>query len=253
MNNKLLHSCLLILAVMILFATNGCKKDDSPAQETVTPITDDLFPLTAGHQYQFWGYLVKKNTVDSEYANTHFVYQSTWTLIPTGSSAVWLIKDSTTVGYPNTPSYLQIMKTSSGDFSFRQTLGPFYRAFNIAYTDTLIWVEVAKPSVGLGVQWTAFDTTINKDTLGTTIPIHLQIFGKIEAQESITDSTSGHVVHNCYRVRTWRKISVGTSVVQDDATTGKIWLAKDVGPVQLNIAGDSENYGHFRVMKSKNF
>ena len=139
-----------------------------------------------------------------------------------------------------------------------QTIGPFKRAFGIPYdtlsaADTLAWVAVARPSQGVGAtgaQWTAYDSTFTGT--GST-QVRLQIFGKIEAIETIIDSSSGHTSYSTYRSRTWRKITVSGSVVQDDATTSRLYLAKDVGPVQIRIVEDTENIGHFRVLSQKNF
>jgi hypothetical protein len=149
---------------------------------------------------------------------------------------------------------LIIRKTAAGDFEFMQTIGPFKRAFGIptgtTAPDTLKWISVARPSLGLNVEWAAFDSTFI-GTGGTTV--RLQISGKIEATETVTDSSTSHQSHLTYRSRTWRRITVGGTIVQDDATTSRLWLERNVGPVQIRIVEDTENIGHFRVMKAKNF
>ncbi len=247
-----------MVSLAIILVTSGCKKDEgTTGPQSATPITDDLLPLVAGHQYVYTGYLVDTNTVSTPVAGTVGNYQAVWTLEPyladpTGKT--WFFIDSTTVLGSTTVRILLIQKDSStGDFAFRQTLGPFYRAIHASYTDTLIWVQIARPSVGAGVTWTAFDTTVSGEFQGQAVGVHLQIFGTIDAGVSITDSSLAHNVYSAYRVRTWRKITVGTFVIQDDATTALLWLVKDIGPVQVDIAGDTENFGHFRVMTSKNF
>lgn len=258
MKQDVLGVLLLAFAVLMLVVAGGCKSDATQATVTITPITDNLFPLVAGNQYVFAGYLVEIGEVDSPKTGIPpGVYQSTWTFLP-GPNGTWLIKDSTTIGTPVTPRFLQIRKdTTTGDLFFRQTLGPFFRFFNVTYTDTAIWVELAKPSVGVGNTWNAFDTTVTGSLQGQSGTVHLQIFGKIFGLESITDSSSSHTTRQAYKVRTWRKITATvqgvTVTVQDDATTALLWLVKDVGPIQVNIAGDTENYGHFRVLKSTNF
>jgi hypothetical protein len=246
-----------IATILCALALAGCKSDSTTTGPPAsgTPITDDLFPLVAGHQYEYTGYLVDTNQVDvAKPGIPPGAYSTTWTLLP-GPSGTWLIKDSTRVAGSSSIHFLQIRKdASTGDFDFRQTLGPFLRRFNVAYTDTAIWVKVARPSMGVGYLWVAFDTTVtgNVPPIGTA-SVHLIIYGKIEGQVAIVDSSSGHVSHQCYKVRTWREVTVGGVTVQTDATTAFLWLEKDLGPVQVNIAGDPENYGHFRVLKSKNF
>src|SRR5258706_2028538 len=240
----LVAATFLTLSGLILFA-GGCKSNDTTtAPPLVSPITDDLFPLVTGHRFEYTGFLVAPNTVDSAISSSIGSYVGIWTVLP-GPSVTWLIRDSPIVEGFTSVRFLQIKKnSSSGDLSFRQTLGPFYRAIGATYSDTLAWIELAKPSVGVGVQWSAFDTTVVGHVGGLTGDVHLQIFGKIEGQFSVTDSSVSHLVYpHAYRIRTWRKITAGGFVVQDDLTTAKLWLVAGIGPVQVNISGGSENYG----------
>ena len=245
------------LLAMTLFVA-GCKSGDSGTTPAViVPITDNLFPLVSGHAYVYEGFLVDTNKVNTPVPGQPTPYRTSWTLLP-GPSGTWIIVDSTTVGV-NTSIHLLLVKKDSttGDISFRQTLGPFFRAIGATYSDTAIWVELAKPSYGVGVQWTAFDTTVTGNLQGQSGSVHLEIFGKIEGQENVTDSSASHTTYLTYKVRTWRRITATVSgvtvTIQDNATTAQLWLVKDIGPVQVNISGDTENYGHFRVMQSKNF
>lgn len=262
-------------AMAVVFT--GCPKDDddpvSPGA-TVVPITDDLFPIVAGNKLTYGGYGTAPGS-GSVIPDPTGSYRTVWTIAatsvptPIGGTAA-LVVDSTTGpfgpgGFVVTVARnLLIQKDSVGDFRFIQSLGPFKRAFGIPIgtdaQDTLVWVAVARPSQGVGstgVQWTAYDSTFT-GTGGT--PVRLQIFGRIEATETITDSTTSPgpslgiaTQRDTYRSRTWRKITVGGTVVQDDATTSRLWLTKDLGPVQMRIVEDTENPGHFRVLRSKNF
>jgi len=262
--------CCFLFVGALAMGVYGCKSDSttSPAGPTVTPITDNLFPFVVGHVYTYSGYATAAGT-GSQIPDPTSAYTTFWTILtnaaptPLGGTGT-AIKDSTrgpfgpggfVVGVSRT---LLIKKdTVNNDYFFMQSLGPFKRAFGItvgtAPSDTLIWVPVARGSQGVGTtgaQWTAYDSSFT-GTGNTTV--RLQIFGKIETQESITDSSAGHTVYNTFRSRTWRKITVSGSVVQDDATTSRLWLVKDIGPVQVRIVEDTENIGHFRVMRAKNF
>jgi hypothetical protein len=81
--------------------------------------------------------------------------------------------------------------------------------------------------------------------------VRLEIKGAVEAQEALTDSSGAS--RDTYKIRTFRRITLGTNVVADNVTTAIFWLVKDLGPVQLLISPDTENLGHFRVLKLKNF
>src|SRR5258705_8278721 len=111
----------LTLSGLILSA-GGCKSNDTTTTPpVVTPITDDLFPLVAGHRFEFTGFLVAPLTVDSAISSSIGAYEGIWTVLP-GPSGTWLIRDSTTVQGVTSVRFFQIKKDSvSGDISFRQT------------------------------------------------------------------------------------------------------------------------------------
>jgi hypothetical protein len=247
----------------------GCKDDSTtpPPGTNIVPITADLFPLVAGHSFQYTGYATANSTSGGgAIPDPGNVYHTIWTLGPTvpsplGGSAV-LIVDSTTlyippVGVVTVARNLLVKKDSVGDFYFMQTIGPFKRAFQIAYgttaADTLIFIPIVRPSQGAGTtgqSWTAYDQTF---TGSGGVAVRLQIFGRIEAAESISDSAGTPAQHTVYRARTHRKVTVGGSVVQDDAETARLWLEPGVGPIWIRIVEDPENIGHWRYLTSRNF
>jgi len=264
----------LAAVAIAIFVLAGCKEDatTTPPGATVTPITDDLFPLTVGHKFYYTGFATAPRPVTGGGGDTlpdpGNVYRTIWTVgppvtTPLGGAGVALF-DTTTL-YANPPGFpvtfgrtLIIRKDSaSGDFFFMQTIGPFKRAFGITIgsqpEDTLVFLAIARASQGVGgtgAQWTAYDSTFS----GTGgVSVRLQIFGRIETQETITDSSATPTQHSVYRSRTWRRITVGGTIVQDDATTSILWLKKDFGPVQVRIVEDTENIGHWRFLTSANF
>ncbi|HUL43933.1 MAG TPA: hypothetical protein VLY03_06210 [Bacteroidota bacterium] len=251
------RAMMAVLAASIVFFSLiqlNCTSNSSNSNpvNTSTPITANLLPLVAGHSYTYSGYLVDTNTVkDSVPGIPRSAFSATWTLEP-GLNNTWLFLDSTTILDSTRVKILAIRKDSAtGDFAFLQTLGPFYRAVHANYTDTALWVTVARPSLGMNTVWKTFDTTINGTINGIAASIQLQIFGVIEAHETITDSSSSHNQFDTYRIRTYRTITVGP--ISISTTTAYLWLAADVGPVQIDIAGDPENYGFYGVLANKNF
>src|SRR6266850_3153777 len=159
-SGRSVHLLLLLAAQVLILAGAGCKKDDGTTNPVITPITEDLFPLVAGRRFVYTGFLVDTNSVETPVASSIGNYQAVWNVSP-GPSGTWLIQDSTTVLSVTTTRFFQISKdTSTGDFSFRQTLGPFYRAIHATYTDTAVWIRIARPSMGIAVIWNAFDTTV---------------------------------------------------------------------------------------------
>ncbi len=218
-------------------------------------ITVDLFPIVGGRQFFYKGYAI--STLGVALPDPSSVYQTIWTIGPAFSLPnSRIIVDTTTLQYAPTVvigvkrNLVIIKDPGTGEFIFAQTLGPFFRAFNIPRTDTVRFVSIARPALGIGGTWTAFDSTY---TSGTSALVRLQIFGEVLTGESITDSSTAHTKHNAIRFRTWRRITVGSSVAVDNATTSRLWLVKNIGPVIVHIAQDTENLGHFRVLKQKNF
>jgi len=263
---------LLVALGAVLMTVAGCKDDETPTNgggggTTVVPITDDVFPLTVGRSYTYAGY---STDADSGYRlpDPGGVYRSKWTiatnsaLSPLDGQPISAIVDSTTGPYaPGGGAFtvartLLIRKDSVGDYHFVQTIGPFKRRVGLptgtTAADTLISVAIVRPTQGVGgtgAQWTAYDQTF---TSGGA-QIRLQIFGKIEETIAVADSASPPVTRTAYRARTWRRVSVNGTPTGPDATTAEFWLVKDIGPVQMRIVEDGENFGHFRTMRSKNF
>ena len=247
-------------------------KDNDTSKVTINiavtgAITLDLFPVVVGHKYTYTGYATAAGS-GAQIPDPTGSYKTVWTIAatgvpsPIGGAAGVALVDSTTGPFGPGGFVVTVARTllirkdaTTGDLEFLQTIGPFKRAFGIpipgtAASDTLIWAAVARPSTGLSGQWLAFDQTFTGT--GST-QVRLEIKGTIDSVVTVRDSSAAHTTYTAYRSRTWRKITVGGTVVQDDATTSRLWLAPFVGPVQVRIVEDTENLGHFRVIKAKNF
>lgn len=222
---------------------------------TVTgAITFDIFPIVLGRTFTYAGWAISTSGVSLP--DPSRVYSTTWTVGPTGPvPGSTVLVDTTTLQHPAAGvigvkrNLLIIKNPANGDFIFFQTLGPFFRAFGITRTDTVRAVLIAKPSSGIGGTWVALDSTYTSPTGN----VRLEINGEIIGGETITDSSTAQAKHNCIKFRTWRRITVGSTVVVPNSTTSELWLEKNIGPIQVHIAQDSENLGHFRTLRQKNF
>ncbi len=249
----------LTFAVMTFFVV-GCKKSSSSTTAPVsTAITVDLFPLTAGHQIIYSGYL-RAVLVDTNITATGAVYRTSWTVLsnsyptPIGGTST-LIYDSTTVptGIANpatvvvpTPLFVQrASPTGTGNFSFLQNIGLFYRTFGLTRADSLRWILIGKLDAGVGVPWTAFDSTWTT-AVGAT---ELKIVGEIVDQETITP---GGQSFSTYKLTLTQNVLVGGATTAT-APLATFWLAPGIGPVQMILNATSEANGHYRVFQSKNF
>lgn len=263
----------LAVVLFTVAALPGCSEESTspPPGQTIVPITGDLFPLVAGHKFTYTGYATSTSATGGvPLPDTGNVYRTIWTVGPTvpsplGGSAVALL-DSTRLSVPNigvvTIARILLVKKDSAnnDFYFMQTIGPFKRAFDIPVggtaADTLIFIPIVRPSQGAGstgVSWTAYDQTFTSSPATGSQQVRLEIFGRIETQEVITDSATPPAQHTVYRARTARKVTVGGTVVQNDAETARLWLEVGIGPIQIRIVEDPENIGHWRFYTDRNF
>jgi len=220
-------------------------------------ITYPVFPLTIGNQYVYDGYAINTTVNGSTILpDPNNVYRASWTIAPSPIPGTTAILDTTTldVGVVVTASRtLIIRQDGTGRFEFLQTLGPFFRAFAIlplGRMDTTRWIPVADPSVGIGGTWTAFDSTYTNAVANS---VRLEIVGNLEAGETISDSSETPILHDVIRFRTHRNIFLDGTLVVSNFTTARLWLQKDVGPIQVHIAEDTENLGHFRTLQERNF
>jgi len=244
-------------ALLLAFATSSCNKEEGGAGGT-TAITGDLFPLVAGRHFVYTGYAI--STAGTRLSDPGNVFRTVWAVdsagvIPNST----LLRDTTTLYIAGIGTVIRIdslyirKDTVSGDFEFLSSLGLFFRSYKITprgRTDTTRWIAVARKSAGLTGTWVAFDSSYT-DSLNARV--RLQISGAIEAQEAITDSSSSHTSWSTYRCRTYRNIYVNDTLRINSSPIVLLWLAPDVGPIQIHIYETAENFGYFRVMKSKNF
>lgn len=238
-----------------LLVVGGCEPFSGPPGNL---ITGDLLPLVAGRQVEYTGYAIGTN--GAPLPDPGRVFRTVWVVDSAGPfTGSTLIIDTTTVfilGFgtvTRVDSFYVRKDTASGDFEFLQNLGVFFRQYKITpigRTDTTRWMAAARKSAGLFGTWAAFDSTF-VDSAGA--PVRLRVNGAVEAQETITDSSSARSLWGTYRVRTSADVFVRDTIVVSNRTLMRLWLAPDVGPVQVHIAEDAENVGYFRIMKSKNF
>ena len=260
--NRLQKTMTLLLALtfaVMAFFVAGCKKSSSNAVTPSTGITDDLFPLTLGHQITYTGYL-RAILVDTNITATGPAYATSWTVLsnsqatPLGGTSS-LIMDSTRVptGIANpatitipTPLFVQrATPTGSANFSFLQNIGLFYRTFGIARPDSLRWILIGKLDAGVGVSWAAFDSSW---TIGTAA-YELKIVGLFVDQESIT---VGGQTFSTYKLTLTQNVLAGGATIAS-SPLATFWLAKGIGPVKMILNATSEANGHYREFHSKNF
>jgi hypothetical protein len=260
------YTRLLMVGAMIAFvlalsvSSTGCKKsDDATSPETPQPITEDLFPLILGRQLVFSGYLTDRN--DVQIAGTSSVYEARMTVAalnaPTPFGTAHVLSDSQRVptGIANPPTtwvvssfYIQRSPaTGTGNFYFLTNIANFYRTFGLSRPDSLRWVLLVRQDMGVGVEWTAFDSS----WAAPTGQVRLQVVGKVEGRESLT---MGGQTFNPYKITAVRKVYLGgASTPSVQAPTATVWLQPNIGIVKFIFNADGTSGGFYREYKSRNF
>lgn len=227
-------------------------------------ITEDVFPLVVGHSIRYSGFL-RDQAADTNITSTGLLYQASWTVtansVSTPFGPAHIVRDSTFVptGIPSPPgvwvasdfSFQRPSPTGTENFRLLYNFGRFYRTFSIQRPDSMRWILAAKLDAGIGISWTAFDSTWTASVGGTLTPVRLEIVGVFEGQETLLLSSQ---TFNAYKLTLSQRIYLGGSATPIFADSiASVWLAPNVGPVKMILHSDGENYGHYREFVSKNF
>lgn len=276
---KNLYTILSATMLIAVLAFNGCKKDSDPLTPEDKTVPNDVFPLIAGHIFNYSGYFTNADTQDS-LSGTGSFYSTSWTVRssdtalanvygglatiiaskPNGKSRSALILDLTLVTPPATFKPTPIAAyydSSSGDYYYLTNLGLFFRGSVVRDSasggirrDSLRFIKLASPKVGIGGTFTSFEENfVSYANPAASTTINLAITGKWESK---TDVTVNGVKYSTYYLVISRVAKVGTTPVST-GVTAKLWLAKGIGPVKMFLAGDAEVPGNYRELKTKNF
>ncbi|MBI4429622.1 MAG: hypothetical protein HY562_10945 [Ignavibacteriales bacterium] len=262
----------MALGIVVVFAVfaSGCETDEGPTGPT--PISDDLFPLVAGHKITFSGYL-RQPGADTNITATGAFYENRMTIgifnsttIP-GLGTFTAVSDSNKVSPLPGPNgtwsvgallFQKSVASGSADFSYVGSLGSFFRTFypstgptGTTRSDTLRVFKLTDLASGIGLEYTAYDSTYNVTISGAATTARLQIVGIVNGTENIT---LGGTTFNAYKITISRRVYLGgSSVASSVGVTAELWVVKDLGPVKMVLGADDRSYGSYREFKSKNF
>ena len=269
---------LLLVGSVSLFV--GCKEDEDPVSTTDKTIPNDVFPLTAGHRFEYSGYFTNQDT-ETPIAGTSTFYSSTWTVVapsyplsnilgplaavvaatPNGRASAALVMDSTLTapgGAKKVTPVFAYYDSTSADYYYMTNLGLFFRSSVIKDSaaasgvrmDSLRFIKLASPKAGIGGSFVCFEENlVSYANPSAPTTITLKITGTWESKQEVT--VNG-VTYSAYYLVINRAAFVGSAQV-NSGVTAKIWLVQGVGPVKMFLAGDAEVPGNYRELKSKNF
>ncbi len=248
--------------------------------QTDTTIPNDVFPLIAGHRFEYTGYFTIQDT-EIPVTGTSAFYNTSWTVVssnitlsaifgplaaviastPNGKTSAAFVSDTTLVTPPSTKKIIPVMAyydSTTADYYYLTNFGLFFRSSRVKDSsnaadvrkDSLRFIKLASPKAGIGGIFTSFEENfVSYANPSAPTTINLAIRGKWESK---TDVTVNGKTFSSYYLIILRTVKVGTAVVST-GVTAKIWLAKGIGPVKMFLAGDAENNGHFRELKETNF
>jgi hypothetical protein len=126
-------------------------------------------------------------------------------------------------------------------------IGLFYRTFGINRADSLRWVVLVRQDLGIGTEWSAFDSTW---TIATG-SVRLEVVCKVEGREMLS---LGGQSFNAYKVVATRRVYLGgASVPSVTGATATVWLEPNIGIVKFIYNADGETPGFYREYASRNF
>jgi hypothetical protein len=270
---------LVVVLSMSLFV--GCKEDEDPVTPADKSIPNDVFPLTAGHRFDYSGYFTNQDT-ETPIAGTSAFYSTSWTIGspatplsaifgPTygaivsakngGRTSASLVLDSTLTAPGGAKKFTPVFAyydSARNDYFYMTNLGLFFRGSVIKDSanatgvriDSLRFIKLASPGAGIGGSFTCIEENfVSYANPSAPTTITLKITGTWDSKQ---DVTVNGVTYPVYYLVINRAAFVGSSQV-NSGVTAKLWLAKGIGPVKMFLAGDAETPGNYRELKSKNF
>ncbi|MBW7888904.1 MAG: hypothetical protein H3C35_11210 [Bacteroidetes bacterium] len=273
---------ILCVSALLLF---GCKKNEdnkivSPDTTTPNPLPSNLFPLTAGHSFQFAGYLTE-NSTENKITGTENSFSASWTvagtvslnsILPSGTvqhlkrTHSNLIYDSVSVtGVLPAPKVTPVFvykDSLSGDYYYLTNFGYVFRKYLILDSaaqkvrgDSLQFIKLASPKAGLQNSFECFTAIYQASGIvpSSVISLTLHITAEFEKKESLQIHLNGKdTTLQAYYLVVKNTPTIGT-ITDVSSVTAKFWLVEGIGPVQMFLAGDDEAPGSFRKLTAKNF
>lgn len=269
-------------SAFIILTHNGATSSDTIVVKgagKISEITSDIFPLTPDRRFIYSGYLTHSDT-ESPIAGTAMTYNSSWTVgseIPlstifgpsiaagiasksNGRTKANIIFDTTSV-VPSVKIFTPFMiykDSSSDDLFYLVNLGLFFRSSVIKDSvnalglrnDSLQFMRLASPKAGVGgqaVHFAGYFTSYAHPS--TPMPLYLQFTGMWYPK---VDVTVNGVTYQAFYLVVSRTASFNGTLL-NVSVVARWWFVPGIGPVKMFLAGDNENPGHVRELKTFNF
>ena len=277
MRKNIYKDMLQLLMIVTVGIFQGCTKDENPSNDNPTsePVPANIFPLTAGHRFEFSGYLTEGGT-ETPIPNSSTVFSASWNIssevqiaaiLPpstvahlTKPSAVLIYDTVAVTGFLVEPKFTPVFAyydNVTKDYYYLTNFGSVFRKYKIGglndtaiRNDSLRFIKLASPGAGTHVKFIADSSTFVSYYLGANSPLqlHLEIVGEFKGKEELSLFVNGKdTTFTTYYLEVKNITALGESI------NAKFWLAEGIGPVQMFLAGDDEAPGSFRKLKAKNF
>ena len=255
------------LGLLVFLFLWGCSEDENPViDDTPDPVPANIFPLTPGHVLVYNSGTLLNLDTDVPIGGTENGFQSKWIIagpvpgagVPPYTTPTVILDTTVVLGQTTLRTFAAHLEETPNEFHFMTNLGYFFRSQKIYETpgdstsgtkaDSLIWILLAKPSAGVGVEWIAFNETYTSAVVGE---VRLEIKAEFEDTETITAAGTDYLT---YRLVATRRVYLGTSTTSISTNpTAKLWMADNVGPIQIELRGDAESNGKRQTLTGKNF
>jgi len=128
-------------------------------------------------------------------------------------------------------------------------LGYFYRIFAINRSDSLQYILLMDPRQGLRNSYICFTESYVGTIAGSSAIIGMTYTGQWVGTETIQTAVGSF---STWLLEVRQTVTISSTPVAAFIVM-RIWFAQGIGPVKMELSGNAEQYGHVRVLASKNF
>ena len=231
----------------------------------ISGVPENLFPLVVGQRLSYSGYLTASST-GTKIESSEPGYTARLTIGPvTSINSVYpnppvnvsgtgiIVADSTDVPGGGigtiTMTHFFDRDPSTARIRMLMNLGYFYRIFAINRSDSLQYILLMDPRQGLRNSYTCFTESYVGTIAGSSAIIGMTYTGQWVGTETIQTAVGSF---STWLLEVRQTVTIGSTPVAAFIVM-RIWFAQGIGPVKMELSGNAEQYGHVRVLASKNF
>jgi hypothetical protein len=231
-----IHYTGIVLMVLLVGFSTGCKKD-STSTDTTDTVTGDLFPLVEGHIYVYNEYTT--DVQGNKIAGTdHRVATKVGSSVSfAGRTGNLLIDSVYSVDgqFTGLDTLINASKGNDGTIYFTLPVTMF-ADFPVSISLPVLWIPFFQPAQGVGTSYDIFtlDTTITYQTL--PLRIQLTLSAALNQKENVQVPAGLFSAYQGALNYSLVATSGGITLASQSGNVLKMWLLENVGPVKISYS-----------------